>query len=124
VAAYYLSRKSWRAAEARLRGLLLSYPETHAAAATLYTFGQAYTEREEPEGASLAYATLVRLHPDDVLAKDARTHLPAETEGAATDPLPHLLAYLDTASTRPDRTSVPKTVSAYPDRGNASGARY
>jgi len=124
VASYYLQRKSWRAAESRLRGLLTEYPETDAAAETLYTFGQSYDEREEQEGAVLAYSTLVRHFPDDERVKDARTHLDPDKDPNATDPLPQLLAYLSSASTRPDRTAVPRTVSAYPDRGDASGSRY
>ena len=124
VATYYLTRKSIRAAESRLRGLLLQYPETDATADTLSAFGQAYKDREESEGARLAYATLVRNHPDGPVAQQAREEL--GTDGAATtgDPLPQLLAFLDSAKGRPDRQEVPRSVSAYPDTGNASGQRY
>lgn len=125
VASYYLQRKSWRAAESRLRSLLTEYPETDAAVETLYAFGRAYDEREEPEGAVLAYATIVQHHPDDALAKDAREHLASSAAAGATgDPLPQLIGFLDSAKTRPDRLAVPRAVSAYPDRGDASGARY
>ena len=35
-----------------------------------------------------------------------------------------MIAYLDSARTLPDRANVPRTVSAYPDTGNQSGAKY
>jgi outer membrane protein assembly factor BamD len=124
VATYYLTQGSLRAAESRLRGLLADYPETDAAAETLYAFGQAYEKREDDEAAKLAFATLVRHHPDGEYARSAREEL--GTDGAATtpDPLPALVSFLDQASNRPDRLAVPRTVSAYPDTGNASGKRY
>lgn len=124
VAAYYLDRESMRAAEARLRGLLSEYPDTDAAAEALQSFGRVYTDREEPIGATLAYATLLRYHPDGPLAADARDQLGAAALAQVGDPLPELLGFLDAASARPDRLSVPRAVSAYPDAGNASGARY
>jgi outer membrane protein assembly factor BamD (BamD/ComL family) len=117
VASYYLEHKSLRAAESRLHGLLTEYPETDAAAETLWAFGRAYEEREDTDGARLAYATLLRYHPDDVRAKDAREHV---ANGAAPDPLPQLLAFLESARSRPDRVAVPRTVSAYPERGGAT----
>lgn len=123
VASYYLQRKSWRAAETRLRGLLIDYPETDATASALYEFGQAYADREETEGKKLAYETLVRHHPDDALASKAREALGADAP-ATDDPLPQLVTYLDSARNRPDRVAVPRTVSAYPDTGNTSGQRY
>jgi len=124
VASYYLQQESMRAAEFRLRGLLTEYPETDAAADTLYLFGQAYEEREDTDAAKLAYATLVRHHPDVPNARIVREQLGADVGAGPADPLPALVAYLDVARSRPDRTSVPRTVSAYPDTGNASGARY
>ena len=123
VASYYLEQSSIRAAESRLRGLLTDYPETDATGDTLFLFGRAYEEREDTDGAKLAYATLLRHHPNGPHAATAREQLGAEGAGTA-DPLPALIAYLDTARARPDRTSVPRTVSAYPDTGNASGQRY
>jgi outer membrane protein assembly factor BamD len=123
VASYYLERKSWRAAETRLRGLLVEYPETDATAAALYEFGQAYGDREETEGSKLAYETIVRHHPDDALAAKAREALGSDA-AAGGDPLPQLIGFLDSARSRPDRMAVPRTVSAYPDTGNASGQRY
>jgi outer membrane protein assembly factor BamD len=125
VATYYLQQKSMRAAESRLRGLLTEFPETDAAADTLYVFGRAYEAREDTDGARLAFATLVRHHPDTPLAREAREEL--GTDGGAPgapDPLPALVSYLDLSRSRPDRSTVPRTVSAYPDTGNASGQRY
>src|SRR5262245_30482460 len=55
VASYYLDQNSMRAAEFRLRGLLTEYPETDAAADALFEFGQEYEEREDMDGARLAY---------------------------------------------------------------------
>jgi outer membrane protein assembly factor BamD len=125
VATYYLRKESMRAAEARLRGLLTEYPETDVAAEVLFAFGREYEDREDTEGAKLAYSTIVRHYPNGPFAKNAREQLGAEASTAATsDPLPALVAFLDTNRTRPDRVAVPKTVSAYPDTGNASGQRY
>jgi outer membrane protein assembly factor BamD len=122
VARYYLRQGSMRAAEARLRGLLASYPDTDASAEILHVFGRAYDQREDEEGARLAYETLVRLHPDSPYAAAARERLGSGAGPA--DPLPALVAFLDAARVRPDRVAVPKTVSAYPDTGNVSGQRY
>jgi outer membrane protein assembly factor BamD len=125
VATYYLRQNSMRAAESRLKGLLTEYPETDAAAETLYTFGRAYASRDDDEAAKLAYATLLRHHPDGPWATNAREELGTDGAAAATaDPLPAFVAFLDASSTKPDRLAVPKTVSAYPDTGNASGQRY
>lgn len=125
VATYYLQHDSMRAAESRLRGLLAEYPETDATAETLYAFGRAYAAREDGEAAKLAFATIVHHHPSGPYAKSARDELGDDAGAASTaDPLPAFVGFLDSASTRPDRVSVPKTVSAYPDTGNASGQRY
>jgi outer membrane protein assembly factor BamD len=124
VASYYLVRKSIRAAEARLHGLLVQYPETDATADTLGAFGKVYTEREETEGARLVYETLVRHHPDGKPAQEAREELGADAALTGDDPLPRLVAFLDAARSLPNRQEVPKSVSAYPDTGNASGQRY
>ena len=125
VATYYLEKDSMRAAESRLRGLLAQYPETDAAAETLYAFGRAYEAREDSDAAKLAFATIVRHHPDGPWARSAREELGADGASAgAADPLPAFVGFLDAASKRPDRLVVPRAVSAYPDTGNASGARY
>ena len=124
VAEYYLQQESLRAAESRLRGLLTEYPETDAAGDALFAFGRAYEERDDPDAAKLAYATLVRLHPNGPNARTAREQLGANAAAGGEDPLQAMVAYLDMARSRPDRTAVPRTVSAYPDTGNASGQRY
>jgi outer membrane protein assembly factor BamD len=122
VATYYLERKSMRAAESRLRGLLVDYPETDATAEALHAFARSYTSQEESQGAMLAYAALVHLHPTGPLGVDAREQLAGTPP--PTDAVPALVAFLDEARLRADRTTVPRAVSAYPDSGNASGARY
>lgn len=125
VATYYLRQESIRAAEARLRGLLTQYPETDAAAELLYAFGREYEAREEREAAKLAYSTIVHHYPDGPFAENAREQLSGDGSPAAGgDPLPALVGFLDAAASKPDRVAVPRTVSAYPDTGNASGRRY
>src|SRR5262249_19495578 len=123
VATYYLKRHSLRAAESRLRGLLTEYPETDATAETLHAFAQDYGSREEGAPARLASSTRLRHHPDGPLAADAREQMHDDPPGD-DDPLPRLVAFLEGARTLPDRQQVPRAVSAYPDTGNASGARY
>jgi hypothetical protein len=113
-----------RAAEARFRGLLVQYPETDATADMLEEFGQAYAEREESEGSRLAWATLLHTHPDGPLAERAREGLGSDPAPTGDDPMPRLIAFLDSAKGLPDRQEVPRAVSAYPDTGNASGQRY
>jgi outer membrane protein assembly factor BamD len=125
IAQYYLRHKNLRAGEARLRYLLVQYPDTDATARALYAFADWYASRDEDEEATLALATLVRHHPDSPLASDARKALaedPSALDGP--DPLPILLGKIDQLRQLPDRQQLPRTVSAYPDTGNASGARY
>ena len=125
VARYYLDHASMRAAESRLRGLLAEYPETDATADALSAFGRAYAARDDTEGATLAYATILRHHPGGPVADEARERLGDGASTATTgDPLPQLMGFLDASRTRPDRIAVPRAVSAYPDAGNASGQRY
>src|SRR5262245_8937926 len=89
VALYYLDRKSIRAAESRLHSLLGEYPDTDGTAEALFAFGEAYTTREDTEGATLAYATLVRHHPGGPRADDALQRLGSAAPAAtAADPLP------------------------------------
>jgi len=123
VATYYLRRDSMRAAENRLHGMLVDYPDTDATADALAVFAKAYVSRDEPEAAKLAYATLARYHPDGPLGATAREELGGAVP-AGDDPLPKMVAFLTDVRMRPDRLAVPKAVSAYPDTGNASGARY
>jgi outer membrane protein assembly factor BamD len=118
IARYYLKQGNLKAAEARLRGLLVEYPETDATAQALYAFAQAYAARDEDEGATLALATLVRHHPDGPLGREARERL---AEGSASvdgdDPLRLLVARIDRMRGEADRQKLPTTVSAYPDIG-------
>src|SRR6185369_11553762 len=119
---YYLRRGNLRAAEARLRGLLTEYPDTDATAEVLFTFARAYDAREESEGATLALATLVRHHPDDPLAREARERL--GTGGASAidgdDPLPLLVSRIDKLHDEGGRQKVPPNVSAYPEVGGVN----
>jgi outer membrane protein assembly factor BamD len=122
IARYYLRRGNLRAAEARLRGLLTDYPDTEATAEALHDFAAGYVKRDEPEGASLALATLVRYHPDGPLGRDAKEQLvamPVRNDGQ--DPLPLLVGRIDRMREDPERQTVPRTVSAYPEIGGASG---
>jgi outer membrane protein assembly factor BamD len=128
VATWYLGKNSMRAAESRLRTMLVDYPDTDATAETLNAFGRAYADRDDPQASKLAYETVLRHHPDGPWATSAREALGTDGAGVGTDgapdPLPEFVAFLDAASSRPDRLAVPRTVSAYPDSGNASGQRY
>jgi outer membrane protein assembly factor BamD len=127
VAAYYLRQGNLKAAEARLRGLLTEYPTTEATAELLYRFAQEYARRDEPEGTTLALATLVRHHPDGGLARDAAARL--GTDGARTlldgqDPLPLLVTRIERMRAEPNRQNAPPAVSAYPDTPGMDSGRY
>lgn len=125
IAVFYLDRGSIRAAEARLRGLLTDYPDSDATAFALARFAEEYEEREEPQGATLALATIVRHHPEGELAADAREHLSGDAvSGTGPDPLPELVALLDQSAGTAARQEVPRTISAYPDQpaGGPGGA--
>jgi outer membrane protein assembly factor BamD len=120
IANYYLGRGSLLAAESRLRGILVAYPDTDAAAEALHRFAKAYTDRNEPKEAALAWATLAYHHPASPLADEARTALAGtDLAAAGRDPLPMLVSQLDALRTDEDRLLVPKTVSAYPDRAGS-----
>jgi outer membrane protein assembly factor BamD len=120
IATYYLGQRNLGAAEARLRWLLTEYPETDAVAEALYAFARAYEARDEAEGATLALATLVRLHPDDPLAREAREQLGPETPAPEGDPLPLLLSHLDQMRNQEERQKVRPSVSAYPEVGGVN----
>ena len=125
ITGYYLRQGNLLAAEARLRALLVDYPETEATAQTLYRFAQLYAGRNEAEGATLALATLARHHPDGPLGREARERLasePAALDGP--DPLPLLIDRIEQMRERADRQKLPKTVSAYPDTAQGAGGGY
>jgi outer membrane protein assembly factor BamD len=125
VADFYLSRKSLRAAEARLRNLLEEYPDMDATADSLTQFAQAYDQQGEPRAAALARATLIELQPEGPAARAARKRLARKNspavEGAA---LPQLLAELNTLLGSESRKTAPRAVSAYPDRGQTGAPEY
>jgi outer membrane protein assembly factor BamD len=125
VADFYLSRKSLRAAEARLRNLLEEYPDMDATADTLSQFAKAYDEQGEPRAAALARGTLIEVQPEGPAARNARKRLargdaPA-IEGAA---LPQLLAELNSLLGTESRQRAPRPVSAYPDRASTGAPEY
>jgi len=125
VATYYLRHGNLKAAEARLSGLLADYPETDATAQALSAFAKAYADRNEPEGATLAFATLARYHPDGPLGADARHRLgPATPYLDGVDPLPLLVGRIEEMRLQADRQQVPRTVSAYPEIGGSGGSPY
>lgn len=125
ITGYYLKQGNLKAAESRLRALLVDYPETDATARTLYRFAGIYAQRHEDEGATLALATLARHHPDDPLGREARKRLesaPDRLDGP--DPLPLLMAHLDRMRDEAGRQKLPTTVSAYPDTGGGMQPQY
>jgi outer membrane protein assembly factor BamD len=124
VAAYYLKQGNLMAAESRLTGVLNEYADTDAAADMLYRFAQAYARRNEQPAEVLALATLIHHHPDGPLAEKARTEL-TQAGGAPndTDPLPQLLAHLESVRAQADRQELPHPVSAYPE-GPPGGRTY
>lgn len=114
VAAFYLRRSNLKAAESRLAYLLTEYPDTMATAETLHTFGLAYLERGEEDGARLAFAAIVQQHSEGPLAEEARDRLGPGGAGP-TDALAGLRAHLAQVSGQEDRLKLPTTVSAYPN---------
>jgi outer membrane protein assembly factor BamD len=123
IAKYYLQRKNLKAAEARLRGLLTEYPETDATAEALLAFSDAYSARDEPDGASLALATLARHHPAGPAGHEAQRRLgDANVHPDGDDPLPQLVARIDRMRDEANRQKLPATVSAYPDIGGPVSA--
>jgi outer membrane protein assembly factor BamD len=121
VADFYLGRKSLRAAESRLTGLLTEYPETDATAEALIHFAESYDGRGEEHAADLAFATIARHRPDSPQATTAIERLGAKNPlVTGPDPLPQLLAWIDEAQTDESRLDVPRTVSAFPDRAGTA----
>jgi outer membrane protein assembly factor BamD len=116
IAEYYLRHKNLRAGEARLRYLLAEFPDTDATARALYAFARLYASREEPEGATLALATLARHYPHNPLGAEARRRLgPDDGFLNGRDPLPLLMSRIDEMQGQVDRQKLPTTISAYPD---------
>jgi outer membrane protein assembly factor BamD len=125
VADYYLSRKSLRAAEARLRHLLQEYADMDATVDTLVQFARAYDEQGEPRAAALTRAAVIELQPGGPAARAARKRLArAQTPPVECDALPQLLAELDTLLGAESRRHAPRAVSAYPDRGSTGAPEY
>jgi outer membrane protein assembly factor BamD (BamD/ComL family) len=125
VADFYLSRKSLRAAEARLRNLLAEYPDMDATVDTLGQFARAYDQQGEPKAAALARATVIELQPDGPAARGARKRLKrAGTPAIEGNALPQLLAELDTLLGTESRQHAPRPVSAFSDRAQTGAPQY
>ncbi len=126
IATYYLRHGNMLAAEARLKGLLETSPESDATAEALWAFAKTYDKRDETDQAKLALATLVRHHPYGPLADDARQKLGGDDVAAGPDPLPELVAKLNQLAGTDERKSVPAPVSAYPNLygGSRQGQGY
>lgn len=125
VADYYLSRKSLRAAEARLRNLLADYADMDATVDTLGQFARAYDQQGEPKAAALARATVIELQPDGPAARSARKRLKrAGTPAIEGNALPQLLAELDTLLGTESRQHAPRPVSAFSDREQTGAPQY
>lgn len=125
IALYYLERGALMAAEARLRGLLVEYPDTDAAASALDRFAESYAARGETAEAALARATLRHHHPRSPFARAAGAGSdadPSVTDG--DDPLPRLIARLDALRNDEARLAIPRPVSAYPDRAGGGPPPY
>ncbi|MFN8544043.1 MAG: outer membrane protein assembly factor BamD [Candidatus Binatia bacterium] len=122
VAAYYLRHGNLAAGESRLRLLLTDYPDMDATADALVTFAHAYERRDEPDGAQLALATVVRHHPGTPEAARAREQL-GDASGATQgpDPLPQLVERLARVSAQASRRQIPASVSAYPNTPPSGG---
>src|SRR5262249_55042611 len=125
VATYYLRHGNLRAAEARLSGLLADYPDTDATAQALHAFAKAYEDRKEPEGATLALATLARYHPDGPLGVAARARGgrgPPPRGGAP--PLPVRGGRMGEGRPRAAPNGFPPRSPPYPERGAPGTPRY
>jgi outer membrane protein assembly factor BamD len=121
VARWYLRHSNIRAAESRLRGMLVDYPDCEATAQVLYDFAKFYSSRDEDEGATLALATIARHHPDGKLGREARERLgPTNPFPESQDPTTLMVAMLDRVRDQSDRQKAPATVSAYPEVGGVN----
>jgi outer membrane protein assembly factor BamD len=97
VARFYLIWQNPIGAEARLRYLLNTYPDTETAAQALLTFGNHFRKRGDLVRATLAYATLVEHYPQSPRteeAKQALAALKAKDVAVADDPLKSLMETL------------------------------
>jgi outer membrane protein assembly factor BamD len=120
IARYYLRHGNLMAAESRLRGLLTEYPETEATAQALWDFARLYESRDEPEGATLALAAIVRNQPQGRLGREAREKLGGDAAATGDDPVVQLVARIDRMRAQEDRRKLPTTVSAYPEVGGVN----
>lgn len=109
IAEFYLSWDNPTGAEARLKQLLQTYPDTEVAAQGLATFGEHFRGRGDLPRAAMAYASLLEHYPQSPRMADARQALYALEERSVEAPDEPLLALLETLgrSTAPaDRTAA------------------
>ncbi len=75
VAKFYLDRDEPKAAVARLRTLLRSYPESDVSPEALYLLGETYLEMKQAKKAYKAFRELLQQYPNSDYADDARDHI-------------------------------------------------
>ncbi len=75
VASYYRRHGNLKAMEFRLLDLVNNFNDTDIAANALYQLGDFYREQEERDRASLAFAAVIRHHPDNLIARRAERAL-------------------------------------------------
>ena len=97
VARFYLHWGNPTGAEARLRFLIETYPDTEVAAQGLQTFGDYFRKRGDLIRAALAYATLIEHYSSSPRLGEARqalAKLKAKAVEVSGDPLPSLMETL------------------------------
>lgn len=75
VAKFYLDRDEPKAAVARLRTLLRSYPESDLIPEALFILGETYLEMKQARKAYKAFRQLLQQYPNSEYADDAREHI-------------------------------------------------
>jgi hypothetical protein len=122
VATYYLQQESIRAAS-RLRGLLVDYPETDAAADALLMLGRP-TTCARTAGGEARVCDAGPPPPGRPRREGARERLGGDTV-VRRDPLPSDDRLPRQRADPARRANVPRTVSAYPGHGQLrAGQRY
>ena len=113
IAKFYLIWLNPVGAEARLRRLLESYPDTDNAGRALFHFGKYFGKRGDLTRSALAYASLVSLYPQNENLSEAQSQLGdlKEKSIAVPDaPLPALVESLG----RPVITTVSNNINETP----------
>lgn len=118
VAKFYLLWENPLGAEARLRRLLETYPDTEVSAAGLLAFGDYFRKRGDLVRAALAYATLVEHHSASPRLEEARsalTRLRSKNVEIQGDPLQGLMETLGRPAL-PEVTRTSSTQSGSPSQ--------